>query len=97
MTPEVLLKGDHKLVRFDLRPGTRYRGVKIEIEGAGTDRAQEILALLQRRAAPAIRLSGLSPGFGGDQRDSTSSAATSPPKWQSRSNSWTRSGGPDGL
>ncbi len=29
LTPEVLARDDHKLVRFDLRPGTRYRDVKI--------------------------------------------------------------------
>ena len=67
LTSEVLRKDDEKLVRFQLRPGTRFRDVKIEVEGAGGDRARDILSLLQqpqlrqsvyrdpRRASAAIR------------------------------------------
>jgi outer membrane protein assembly complex protein YaeT len=49
VTPQVAGDSKHKVVRFDLQPGTRYRGLKIEIEGAENDRARDIAALLKQR------------------------------------------------
>ena len=49
VTPEVLGDSNHRLVRFDLQPGTRYRALKIELQGADRDRAREIAELLKER------------------------------------------------
>jgi outer membrane protein assembly complex protein YaeT len=49
VTPEVLGGNNHKEVRFELQPGTRYRGLKIDVEGADSDRARDIEALLKQR------------------------------------------------
>jgi outer membrane protein assembly complex protein YaeT len=50
VTPEVVLgDNNHKVVRFDLQPGTHYRGLKIDIEGADSERARDIEALLKQR------------------------------------------------
>ena len=49
VTSEAQTEGDHKVVRFHFKPGTRYNGVKIVIEGAAAHRAEDILALLHQR------------------------------------------------
>jgi outer membrane protein assembly complex protein YaeT len=49
ITPEILGDSSHKQVRFDLQPGTRYRGLKIELQGADNDRARDIAELLKQR------------------------------------------------
>ena len=42
----VASEGERKLVRFDFKPGTHYRGVKIVVEGAERQRVKEILSVL---------------------------------------------------
>ncbi len=48
VTPEVTGKGDHKDVRFDVQPGTRFHDLKIEVDGAEPYRRSDILALLDQ-------------------------------------------------
>ncbi len=49
VTAEIISKGDHKDVRFDLQRGMRFHPLKIELDGAERYRSSEILALLEQR------------------------------------------------
>ena len=90
LTSEVLRRDDEKLVRFQLRPGTRFRDVKIEVEGAGGDRARDILSLLQQPVAP-VRLSRSAPRVCSD-KEVLRTAWLPCREYIARFMSWTRSG-----
>jgi outer membrane protein assembly complex protein YaeT len=45
----VAANGNRKTVQFDLKPGIRFRDVKVVLQGAAPDRAKEIRALIGKR------------------------------------------------
>jgi outer membrane protein assembly complex protein YaeT len=46
VVPSISVEGERKIVRFDVKPGIRYRDVKVVLQGAAPERVTDIQALI---------------------------------------------------